>query len=1037
MRKLIFPIILLLLIGCKNSNIEIKTKSESITKGSDVKKIGKQKDIFELGKKIVEVDRPEQDRDFDPDIYELINDIKDHKIKVEEGKNKKDKILKDKKKDTRSIQWDIFWQEAQYRISDDGYYVSPSQDMQNYLSSPVSQSLSISTTTWTELGPKSWNRTSGWNPGVGLVNSISVNPNDSTDIIAGSAGGGIWRTRDFGVNWSNKTDNNSSMIIIFYVSRNPNNVNDCWATVQNGGVLRSKDGGDTWSLVSTTIWQSPKRVFITSNGYIFVTGSDGIKRSTDDGLTWTLVHNISKEDIQQIPGNPNILFASGSGLTSNSTQCVYKSTDGGSTWVPISLNTFGRTLLGVSPNNPSKIYALQAYGSLFGYLWVTNDGGNTWDTLVTKETRNFFDYSSTGAKGGTGQATYDMAISVNPDNANDVTIAGIHNWRSLDGGLTWTLKSYWSLPNSTGYCHADIHDVKWIGGKIYTGTDGGIYYYSESYKDPITGFWHDLSRGLGIRQFYRIYGNTNASIISGGAQDNGSAALVNGLWKDWLGADGMDGFIATDQIWLGTSQYGNPYKTTNGGNGYGGSLGTPIGSGWWITPYYFTRDGKMYSGHGGMNVSLDTGRTVKILGDTSKYKGGFPYNLSVSYDGSTVYGSVTSLLQKVTNGVTDTIKLPFTPYWVTSFPDNSNHIRVLTSNSSSRVMESFDGGRTYNNISFNYTPTLTPRCAVLDTSTGNYFVGNNIGVFVLPKGGTSWVDYSYNLPKVPVNDIHVWNGKLYVGTFGRGLWSIPLDTTQIVVVNNPPIANAGLDQTVYIPRDLTTTSFTVSGSVSDDNGVPQSYWQEGSTIYPTSNVTPNIQTLSKGVGSYNLILTAIDVINQISKDTVKVTVLDTNTYVVQPSVSVTISGSKQGSVHKINFTTTTNQLTAKTKFFVSADQTTWILFDSTTLLSGSVSYQANQSGARYYYQAVATTSNISSASNIINIKNGGKPTVLVLPSSIVVTAEYPTTYQVFNLQGIVFYKGNIKSGKNTINISNLGNGLYYVKVGEDVFSFLR
>ena len=56
-------------------------------------------------------------------------------------------------------------------------------------------------------------------------------------------------------------------------------------------------------------------------------------------------------------------------------------------------------------------------------------------------------------------------------------------------------------------------------------------------------------------------------MISGGSQDNGTSVLNNGVWSDWLGADGMETFIDKDDsnFIYGTSQYGKLYLTRNAG----------------------------------------------------------------------------------------------------------------------------------------------------------------------------------------------------------------------------------------------------------------------------------------------------------------------------------------------------------------------------------------------------------------------------------------------------------------------------------------
>ena len=57
----------------------------------------------------------------------------------------------------------------------------------------------------------------------------------------------------------------------------------------------------------------------------------------------------------------------------------------------------------------------------------------------------------------------------------------------------------WSSPTQPSYTHADIHLLRFYGGQLFTGTDGGFYKSS----DGGTNFT-DLTAGMQIGQFYKI-----------------------------------------------------------------------------------------------------------------------------------------------------------------------------------------------------------------------------------------------------------------------------------------------------------------------------------------------------------------------------------------------------------------------------------------------------------------------------------------------------------------------------------------------------
>src|ERR1035438_515776 len=59
--------------------------------------------------------------------------------------------------------------------------------------------MSLNGTAWTPIGPNPIQE--GGNPDNGMVTAIAINPNNKNVIYIGTAGGGVWRSRDGGTNW--------------------------------------------------------------------------------------------------------------------------------------------------------------------------------------------------------------------------------------------------------------------------------------------------------------------------------------------------------------------------------------------------------------------------------------------------------------------------------------------------------------------------------------------------------------------------------------------------------------------------------------------------------------------------------------------------------------------------------------------------------------------------------------------------------------------------------------------------------------------
>ena len=162
-----------------------------------------------------------------------------------------------------------------------------------------------------------------------------------------------------------------------------------------------------------------------------------------------------------------------------------------------------------------------------------------------------------------------MDIAVNPEDVNEVHIAGVLTWRSIDGGENFYCTSDW-VPGyaenaNIGYCHADVDLLLFNGTSLFAGTDGGIF-KAEDTANVTSDYYEDLSTGLGIRQLYKIgITQTPEVIVTTGSQDNGSSFYSEAEgWKDWIGADGMEGFVDKDNSskMFGMIQFGGVYRTT-------------------------------------------------------------------------------------------------------------------------------------------------------------------------------------------------------------------------------------------------------------------------------------------------------------------------------------------------------------------------------------------------------------------------------------------------------------------------------------------
>jgi PKD repeat protein len=742
--------------------------------------------------------------------------------------------------------------ERRFHSDESGRYIHPQTEWNRYLESrPSLVNSRTNAGNWTELGPSGWVRTSSWNPGTGRLVTVAIHPANESVIYVGSPGGGIWKSVNGGANWQPLTDANQVWMYIFSIAIDPVNQNIIYAGTGNNGnqVIKSTDGGASWNQTGAGPGGSMIRKILihpTNPSIVFACASNGIWRSTNSGASWTQVHSTYKEDIEFKPDDLNIMYATGND--------VARSTDNGVTWTTLTsaqgITNTGRTLVAVSPANPNYVYICQASGSLFGRIYKSTDAGVSFNTTVVgnpSSGTNYFGYDADGT-GTSGQATHDMGLCVSPTNAEDVAIAGIICWRSVNGATSFTATTEWALPNSTGYNHADVHGLFWINSTMYSISDGGLFKSIDNGDN-----WTDISNGLGIRQFYRFANSpTNANVITGGAQDNGTAARqASGNWVDWLGADGMEGLVSpTDHLRLwGTSQNGGIYRSINGGNSYSG-LSRP-NNGDWVTPLAIhpTDHNILFGGWTGVFKSTNAGSSWTNI--ASGVIATLVTDLAVAPSNpDVIYASRGATLYVTTNGGT-TWEVRTAPASITDIaisPLNPDKIWIACNSTSNRVFSSTNGGANFTNISSNL-PALSARAIVVDDSpTPGIYVGMNIGVYFKGEGDLNWTDYSDNLPKVAINELEIQKtaGKIRVATYGRGVWESPVTsscTSAPIADFSTPFTSVCTGQSISFTNNSTNCSSTYSWTF------------PGGTPGTSTDINPVITY--NAAGTYDVSLTVI------------------------------------------------------------------------------------------------------------------------------------------------------------------------------------
>jgi len=666
---------------------------------------------------------------------------------------------------------------------------------------------------WTQVGPSDVPlESSGRKRGIGRVNTIAFHPTDANTIYVGAPAGGFWKSVNGGQTWQTSTDflANLGVSDIAIHPSNPDTIYIITGDRDGGdtysyGLLKSHDGGTSWQMTglsfNITQYYKGNRILIDPNNpnVLIVATSNGIYRSVDGGNTFINTFSISITSMEFHTSNSNIIYGGSKGSTS-----VYKSSDNGITWnqsgtgLP-SQSDVVRACVAVSSDNPSVVYALFG-GNNNGFYGVykSSDEGQTWSQQANSP--NLLGWSTTGSDSD-GQAWYDLAFEVSPQDENTLFVGGVNCWKSTNGGQSWDINTHWYGGGGATYMHADEHMLKYnpLNNFIYSGNDGGLYYSSDN-----GNIWTDISDGLNITQFYSLgVSQTIQDKVITGSQDNGTFLKTNSNWDAVIGGDGMECIIdyTNSNTMYGALYYGDVRKSTNGGNSFS-SIG-PSNNGAWETPYELDKNNPqiIYIGYDELQKSLDGGNSWNEItnGETN---GGKIDEIGLSKsdpdriyitDGSDIFRTLNAGINwsQVNNNLPNKT---ITYVIVSPYDENTVWVTLSGYTSGQKVYKSIDGGNNWVNIS-GTLPNIPVNCIELDKNSAleTVYIGTDLGVFTTDSTINDWNLFNNNLPNVIVNELEMQyqSNTLFAATFGRGLWSIGLDIT------SPPIADFSYNDSVF------------------------------------------------------------------------------------------------------------------------------------------------------------------------------------------------------------------------------------------------
>ena len=704
---------------------------------------------------------------------------------------------------TKGSGWKVFkrWEYINSsRVMPDGKLPAPGAVAKEYFRTCNAQK-SVSGT-WTQIGPVAMpSNATGQPNGLGRVNAVGFHPTDGNIIYVGSPSGGLWKTTDGGLTWTNLSAGMPTLGVSA-VLVHPNQNGIIWigtgdrdsGDAPGMGTYKSTDGGTTWAPANTGMGNQTVGMLImhpADPNIMLAATSGGIYKTIDGGANWIRKSSNTNhyKDVRFKPGDPTIVYATESGK-------FYRSVNTGDNWTQITsgIITGTRMVIGVTPANPSYVYVMQTNGTFSGIMRSTDSGLNF---TTQSTTPNIMDYACDGS-GTSSQAGYDLCIAVDPADANILYLGGINIWKSTNGGSTLTINSHWVGSSWGTSCapsvHADIHSLDFspVNSKLYTGCDGGIYVTSNGGTT-----WIDISGGLGIAQIYKIgQSATNTALTMNGYQDNGTAFGNGTAFTTVIGGDGMECIIdyTNSNYRYGALYYGDIRRSSGGGystiakNGVNGITE----SGGWVTPYILheTNPETMFVGYKNVwrSTNVKTGSPVSWTAVSTGETGNCIVLEQSPANVNTLY-VVRSGQMKRTDNANDasvtwtscTLPGGYTPTDLEAHPTNPD---IVYATAQYGVYKSINKGANWTNISSNL-PSIYTNCLVYDkNSNEGLYVGNETAIYYKDASLTDWLPFSSGLPVVDVRELEIYynaatpaSNKIKAATYGRGLWESDLIET--------------------------------------------------------------------------------------------------------------------------------------------------------------------------------------------------------------------------------------------------------------------
>ena len=735
------------------------------------------------------------------------------------------------------------------------------------------------------------------------VYRIAVSLKDSATLYCGTESGVVFKTTNKGETWQPCAPQHFFGGPIFSIAIDPVDNNIVYV---GGGpwLWKTVDGGESWTRCEG-IESRVNSIKINPNERQTITLSVGDKDkdilyngffiSYDGGQNFSCLLYGLCFDHELHPENPNKIYLLKRG-NNEIWSYFYYSEDGGFSWtmseLPVGFVVAGRLAVSEAEGGEDYVYALvnssmyeinsssNPYGGLgTPAILVSKDAGYTWeDKTVFKGSYHWDNTFSPIMDESGGQGYFDMMIGASTENPAHVLFGLTSLYRSTQEGTTSFRDAIGGYQRSD-WMHCDIQDIATHPcGDTWICNDGGIKYSADFFEtkgeDRYYGIYASDYQGLGVGWnedvmaagrwhngdvvHAKSYGEGN-SVHVGGVEIATGYVMKSNPWKVFftdaatrIMPQNMNGTIGEDyQTWFRDIK---PYEVLR----INGHIATDPRYALKVFVQDMTNTWQCYLSH-------DEGASFQQVFD-SEGEEFYSYDFART-NPDRVYIVGNYHMWRSDNGgesFTECSARPFPEldgYHYTRVvidPNDENHLLVICNDVAGAVVESFDGGESWQQYNLaNLSDKRIHQIILVGDEHGSTYMTSYDGAYVWFKDNTmtNFIDYSSGLnPGARISKVvpYYKGGVLRMAT-DQGLWEAPLYHQEFIAVPQPMALNLG-------DGDLTSTpqkqvQFDSYSIVKQDENTkwqwsfsPQPQWVSDATVR-----NPKV-IFGKG-GSYDVTLT--------------------------------------------------------------------------------------------------------------------------------------------------------------------------------------